>query len=323
MISQHLTNHFQNRELNSDSTMHVVAVCTNPSRNQSRLRLFRQFVREMEATANVILYVVEGQFGDRAFEVTDALNPRHLQVHLESEIWVKENLINLGVRYLLPRNWKYLTWSDGDVSFRDSGWALEAIHQLQTYNVLQPWQQCLDLGPHGNVMQVHQSFGFIHQKGERKQEHCKQPYTYAHSGFAWSCTRYFWEMTGGLFELAPLGSADHHMAWAMIGRCMSTIHGKMHPEFFAAIQEWQRKAKKACATDVGFSGGRLEHHFHGPKKRRYYRERWQILIDHDFNPKLDLEHDAQGVLRLVGKPQLEKAIRDYNRARLEDSIEQY
>lgn len=319
----HLMSHHKHKDLKTDSTMHVVAVCTNPSRNQSRYRLFREFVREMESSPNVELHIVEGAFGDRHFEVTEECNPNHLQVRLQSEIWIKENLINLGVKHLLPTNWKYLSWVDGDVGFRNKdGWALEAIHQLQTFNVLQPWQQCVDLGPHGNIMQTFNSFGYIHQRGDKKQRHKGEPYIYAHSGFAWSCNRYFWEQVGGLFDRAVLGSADHHMAWAMIGQTMSTIHGKMGKDFFDAILEWQRKAIKACAGDVGYSAGRLEHHFHGPKGRRYYRERWQILVDHQFNPIHDLEYDAQGVLRLVGKPGLEVAIRKYNRSRMEDSIEQ-
>ena len=128
-------------------------------------------------------------------------------------------------------------------------------------------------------------------------------------------------MVGGLIDVAILGSADHHMAWAMVCEVESTIHRKMHPAFFRLCREWQDRAVRVTHKQVGFVPGRIEHGFHGPKKRRYYRERWQILIDHGFNPDQDLVHDDQGLVQLVGKPDLEQAIRVYNRSRAEDSIE--
>jgi hypothetical protein len=57
-------------------------------------------------------------------------------------------------------------------------------------------------------------------------------------------------------------------------------------------------------------------------KRRFYKERWKLLVEHGFDPVKDLMRDAQGVIQLVGKPKLEQAIRQYNRSRYEDSIEE-
>src|SRR6185295_6285399 len=104
------------------------------------------------------LYVVEIAFADRHFEVTSSTNPRHLQLRTSHELWHKENMVNLGVRHLLPRDWKYMAWVDGDVSFNNPNWALETIHALQHYKIVQPWSECVDLGPKGNVMRTHTSF---------------------------------------------------------------------------------------------------------------------------------------------------------------------
>lgn len=277
----------------------------------------------MLATPRVKLYTVESAFGDRHHEVTSSSNPNHLQVRTKSEIWTKENMLNLGVRNLLPRDWKYVAWVDCDVFFRDPNWALETIHQLQHFPIVQPWQQCADLGPHGNISATFSSFGYLHQRGVKKQRWSTEPYAYGHSGFAWACRRDFWENTHGLIDWCILGSADHHMAWAMIGEVNDTIHGKMNPDFFRRCNEWQSTAVRISHKQVGFTPGRIEHQFHGPKRRRKYRERWQILIDHNFQPDKDIMYDQQGLLQLVGKPELEHAIHLYNKERLEDSIEEY
>ena len=160
---------------------------------------------------------------------------------------------------------------DADVFFRDENWAQETIHQLQHFPVVQPWTDCLDLGPLGNVFQHFKSFGYQHQRRIPKQKWPGDYHQYAHTGYAWACTRSFWESVGGLVDFAILGSADHHMGFAMIGEVEDTIHGKMGKNFFRRLQEWQRRAMRVTHGEVGFVSGRIEHMFHGPKKRRYYR----------------------------------------------------
>lgn len=319
-MNGHIVNHINHHDLVNDSTLHVIGVCSNPVRYHSRYRLFREWREAMEKTPNVKVHCVEAAFGDRHHEVTH--HGQDLQLRTRSEIWIKENMINLGVKHLLPRDWKYLAWVDADVFFRDPLWARETIHQLQHFAVVQPWSDCADLGPRGNISRHFKSFGAQHQKRKPKQMHPSQPYEYAHSGFAWACRRDFWEAVGGLMDFPILGSADHHMAFAMIGEVKNTIHKGMSPAFFRKCLEWQKRAVHVTHKEVGFVQGRIEHMFHGPKARRYYRERWQIVIAHAFDPDFDLTYDEAGVLQLIGKPSFEQAIRMYNRSRFEDSIEE-
>lgn len=316
----HLVNHIQNSQLINSNTLHVIGVVSNPMRFHSRYRIFREWMKAMENTPNVKLYIVETAFGDRDFEITEKNNPRHLRLHTNSHIWTKENTINLAARYLLPKDWKYVAWIDGDVFFDKEGWALETIHQLQHFNVVQPWSECLDLNFHGGVMQTFKSFGYVDQCGHRKQMHPNEPYTYAHSGMAWAVTRAFWEATCGLMDFSILGSADHHMAFGTIGNVVNTIHKGMHANFFKRCVEWQFRAIRFSGMEVGYVPGFIKHKFHGKKVNRKYRERWQILIHFKFDPDADLDYDTQGLYRLVGKPGLEKAIRHYMLERNEDEI---
>jgi hypothetical protein len=112
---------------------YVIAVITNPERFKIRPRLFSDFMERMKKYG-VNLYVVEGAFGDRDFEVTDPENPRHIRVRTDSELWYKENLINIGISRL-PSTWQYVAWIDGDIDFVRPDWMLETIHELQHHPV--------------------------------------------------------------------------------------------------------------------------------------------------------------------------------------------
>lgn len=319
----HLTEQIKHHELTCHNVLHVVGVVSNPIRYRSRYRIFRKWYEEMQNTKNVKVYVVEVAYGDRQFEVTESGNKMHLQLRSKQEIWLKEGMINLGVKYLLPRDWKYMSWCDTDIHFCDPHWAQEALHQMQFFDVIQPWQDCLDLGFHGNVLQHFQSFCYVHRLGVPKQKHPSQQYKYAHSGFSWCVTRRFWEMIEKLIDFAILGSGDHHAAFALINEVAGTIHHKAHPNFHKLIHAWALKAYRACHGRVGFVPTRIEHYFHGKKASRKYRERWAIPIKHDYDPINDLTYDEQGLPLLIGKPGLLQDCHEYMVDRNEDEITPY
>lgn len=328
----HINHQIENSELRHEQPLYVIGVCSNPVRFHSRYRIAREWIQHMLNTPHVHLCIVEAAFGDRHHEITHrepAPNLSMLQVRTRSEAWIKENMINLGFRHLVPHNAKYIAWIDMDVFFPDHKWALETMHQLQHFEVVQPWSDALDLGHHGTVLQHFKSFGYQHQRRVPKQMHPSQKsYQYAHTGFAWAARRSFMESMlgaggpGPLMDWPILGSADHHMAFAMIGEVKNTIHRGMSPAFFRKCFEWQDRAVRMTHKEVGFVPTRVEHRFHGPKKRRYYRERWEIILGDKYNPDTNLHYDSQGVLSIVGNHKLEHEIRRYNRSRMEDSIEE-
>lgn len=326
-MNRHLENHINRHDLRSDNTLYVIGVISNPARFHSRYRLAREWIKRLEATPNVQLCMVECAFGDRHHEVTESDNPWHLQLRSKSEIWIKENMINLGVKHLLPKDWKYVAWVDCDVEFRNPHWALDTIHQLQHYPIVQPWQSASNLGPTGGVMKSFESVGFkVHKHGvaihRDKKKYTGDPYTFGHCGYAWACTRRFWENVQGLIDFAILGSGDHHMALGCRGYYSHSVHSAMKGPFMDLCHAWQTRAMQMTHGIIGHTIGRIEHHFHGPMERRNYVGRWEILIRHDFNPVVDLRRDEQGLIQLAGKPHLEHDIRMYNRNRFEDSNEE-
>lgn len=306
----------------------IVAVVSNPQRYHARYELFHRFRRHMEQSG-VNLMVVEGAFGERPHEITEHGNPRHVQVRLTEEMWHKESLINLGVSRI-PSDWKYVAWIDADVGFLREDWATETVHQLQHYDVIQMFEHAIDLGPEGEPMACYDSFMSCWQKGKPRYtpspdgdpyyEAPKGPYW--HSGFAWAARRDAWNAMGGLMDWPILGSADHHMAWALIGEVESTYPGSVSESYLRRLKTWQDRVSVGIRRNVGYMPGTIQHHWHGKKKDRRYRERWSVLKEHQYDPDQDIQRDWQGVYTLSHKGErMRNDLRAYFRQRNEDSID--
>ncbi len=326
-MNNHLVSHIKNPGLASGQPLHVIGVIQNTVRYHSRYRLFRQWAKEMAATSGVVLHVVEAVYGDRHPECAPENGEyNYHKVHIHSEIWLKENLINIAVKNLLPSDWKYMAWIDCDVHFRNPDWANASVQQLQHYNIIQPWQSASDLDFHGNVMNTWTSFGSLCAKGlpmYHDKTRCEQGYAYGHTGYAVACTRYFYENVIKLADFNIVGAGDHLMLWACVNKVDSTMPKHISRGYRAMCEDWQRLAYRACAGMVGFTPGRLEHHWHGKKSGRQYWNRWDILTRNYYDPHTDIAYDSQGVVVLCGKNkyQIEHGIMKYNRHRGEDGID--
>jgi hypothetical protein len=55
---------------------------------------------------------------------------KHIKVSTDSKVWVKENLINLGIKSL-PDDWNFVAWVDADITFLNQNWVRETKEKLQ------------------------------------------------------------------------------------------------------------------------------------------------------------------------------------------------
>jgi hypothetical protein len=263
-------------------------------------------------------WIIEATFGNREPEVAEPNNPHHIVVRCDDEIWLKEAMINKAIQYL-PHDWKYVMWLDADVEFTRSDWVMETIHALQHYPTVQPFSHAIDLGPRHESLETHTGFAFQYVNG--------QPYTqgygtFWHPGYAWAWRRDAWEAVGGMIDRAVCGAADHHMALSLIGKAPYSIPGNVHPNYSKMVYDWQYLAETTLHRNLGYVPGTILHHFHGSKKKRNYVGRWNIIVDNQFDPQVDLIRDWQGMLTLAGnKPKLRDDLRAYMRSRDEDGNE--
>jgi len=279
-----------------DDTLHVIMVVSNPCLYERRYELARRFIQHMTTQSWVTLYVVELCYQGQSFQVIDSLNPRHLALYTDTiaPLWHKENMINIGVRRLLPPMWRAMAWIDADIHFCDSNWAMNTLKILNgTRDVVQIFQTCLDLGS-GNQSIINRftSAGYIHDQNGLSP-------SFGHPGFAWACNRLAFERMEGLFDKAILGSGDNIMLHCLLGKSEKCIHPDYSPGYKQTIVDFQNKVQ---GLTFGYVPGTIKHSFHGDKKNRRYTDRWQILIRHHFCPFLHIEYDeSSGIIQPTKK----------------------
>lgn len=271
-----------------EDKLNVIMVVSNACKFHKRWQLAREFTERMLANPDVVLYTVELAYGDEAHRVTDAGNPRHLQLRTPVPLWHKENCIDIGVRKLLPPDWKAFAWVDADIEFMSPTWASDTLKILNgAKDIVQPFSHCIDMDAQGRPMSLFCSFGFQYETTKR---YVKSGPSFWHPGWACAMTRQHYEKVG-VFQHAILGAGDNHMMQAIIGQ--TGANPGIHPEYARMLEEYM---SRVVDVRLGYVPCVIRHYFHGSKKNRRYMERWKILVKHQYNPYTDVALDDQGVL---------------------------
>lgn len=278
--------------------LYVVATVSNPRRYRSRYDLYRKFAQHVK-DSGAELYTVELAFGQRPHVVTEASNPQHLQLRTPYELWHKENSLSLLVSRL-PSDWKYVAWVDADVTFARPDWVGETIQMLQHHMVVQMFSEAIDMSPSFEMLQRHIGFMKCYRDGGPVETHYDIGYANRsvtrvtnpwHPGFAWAMRREAYDALGGLIDFGILGAGDTHMARSLVGQAQYSHHPSMNLNYSKMIFDWQARAEKYVRRNVGYVDGIVLHHWHGKKRDRRYKDRWKILVEHDFDPRRDLKRD--------------------------------
>jgi hypothetical protein len=347
--------------------LYVVTAIYNPIRFKSRWKRYERFAAHVKASGG-ILVTVEASFGERHHALSEGTDHRHIsipqralgseidltddfrltrtthphqyiQVQTKDELWIKENLINIGISRL-PHDWKYVAWVDADVMFARPNWVGETIHQLQHYKIVQMFSEAQDVGPRYASISTARGFMHCYIKGVPRPRNPQKTggYYYGvggagksspilwHPGFAWAARREAINELGGLVDFGMMGAADNHMAHALIGKVDESYHPDVHPRYKGRLLEWQNRAERYIRRNVGYVSGLLIHYWHGRKVDRRYWDRWKVIVENKFNPDVDLKYDWQGLNQLVDRGtarslKLRDDARKHYRSRNEDSIE--
>lgn len=299
------------------SKVHVLTSYFNPVRYKSRLKNHKKWLRYWKRSG-IEPWVVEVQLGNRKFEATEKDNPHHLQLRSLNEIWHKEAALGL-LAQRLPRDWQVAFFSDNDVVSLQKGikWLGDIWHAHQSYEIVQPFQSALDIGPHGQTLHKHDSFAYCWIAGK---EFSRQ-YGGWHPGYGISFTKKAYNAIGGYqsIDFAILGSGDDHLMKALIGRAKDSLPTGLHPEYRRLIMDLEEQCKET-KIDLGYVPHTIKHYWGGPKAARRYWSRWDILKKHQFSPIGDLKRDWQGLWQLNDRAiGLRDDIRKYFRLRREDS----
>lgn len=294
-------------------TLYVILPYFNFCGFKRRRSLFIDFVKQIQGEKGIRIVVSEalgpdplpnmGTFGHFGFET-------------DSPIWLKENLINMAIRRL-PKDWKYVAWIDADITFLNQNWVRDTITELKSYDIVQMFQTCVNLGSKNEALKIDKSFGYMHRDSGTPYV-ASARYGFWHPGYAWACTRKAWLQMDGLIEWAILGSGDRHMCLAWIGRVKDSAPGTIHPNYLAWLEEYELMCK---GLEVSYVEGTILHHWHGRLEDRKYRERWDILTKNKFNPMTDIGQTESGLVQLSNSGRrLEKELLVYFVGRREDFV---
>jgi hypothetical protein len=226
-------------------------------------------------------------------------------------------MINIGIRKLLPANWKAVAWIDADIEFESPTWALDTLKILNgSKDIVQLFSHCVDMNKHGEAMNVFPSFGFQYTK---QLPYSKKPVNFWHPGYAWACTRKTYDRIGGLYEDAILGSGDNIMALSIIQKAKYAINEQYSEEYRNSIFEYEKKTK---LLRIGYVPGLIRHYYHGSKKNRNYGNRWKILVDNEYNPTTHITRDENGIIIPTNEcpKELLTGIVDYFKSRNDDEM---
>jgi hypothetical protein len=245
----------------------------------------------MENEENIILYLVELAYGNQHFYLTEKGNPRHLQLRGKTPIWHKENMINIGVKKLLPKNWKAVAWIDADIELENPSWASDTLKVLNgSRDIVQLFSHALDLNKEEETMSIFPSFGYQYTK---KAKYGRSGLNMWHPGYAWACTRKAYEKMGGLYETSILGAGDHNMSFSLIRNSQKSLNQSVTDDYKNSVKSFEKRVR---LLRLGYVPGIIRHYFHGSKKNRKYGERWQILVQHAYEPSKHITKNSDGLL---------------------------
>ena len=276
-----------------------------------RRQLFIDFVKRIENCRSIRIVVAEC----RGPSPLPKLNVwKHIRCVSESDIWIKESLVNAAVRRL-PKDWEKMAWVDADITFLNENWVDDTMHALNSVDVVQMFHSAIHLGPTGDILKRDKGFAFM-AKGSGTPYMKNDKYGYWHPGYAWACTHKAWAKMDGLIDWAILGSADRHMAMALIGKAQDSAPGNVHKNYSKLLLDFQNRVRH---LKLSWVDGTIVHHWHGSLENRRYRERWDILTKLKYDPFSDVGLTCSGVVQLTESGErLRKPIEEYFLARAED-----
>ena len=290
--------------------LYVVLPYFNYCGFKRRQELFIKFVHEIQNVKGVRIVVSE-LVGPAPLPKLPVWN--HIKNRSDSPVWMKEKLVNVGIKNL-PEDWNYAAWIDADITFLNPDWVQDTIDALQANNIVQMFRTAVNLGPNNEAIKIDKGFGYMHADSGTPYVKTDK-YGYWHPGYAWACTRKaFRTMGSSLLDWAILGSGDRHMAMAWIGRVLDSCPGNIHMNYKIMLMEYQHKCQN---FKLSYVPGTILHHWHGRFEDRKYKERWEVLVRHAFDPIKDVTMSLR--LTPSGK-RMEKDLKAYFEGRREDFV---
>jgi hypothetical protein len=296
----------------------IALVCCyfNPCNYYSRFLNFILFLESFKKY-KVNLVVVEAYSTNSKYRI-DKLHENVISVRTDEIYWMKENLLNIGIKFLLDYDIKNIGWVDCDVLVNDPIFLEKTIASLEKNKVVHLFSECKQWisdteyknktsvcklsQQHNNLLTL-----LIHRLGD-------VGYGYAYNSDILRKVL--------LYDKAIVGTGD----WLNLLGCIKI---KNHEElmndrffigtsrgFFNSYITWQRHMSKQVNSNIGFVETSFEILNHGNEINRNYVNRETILKKFGYEPVQHLIES--GSTYKLQNQKLADAISEYFISRNED-----
>lgn len=307
----------------NDDPFWVITCYFNPQNHKLRRQNYFHFYKNLRQQ-NVQCLTVELNHEDK-FLLKDH-STIHVPIkHTTSQMWHKENLLNIGLKHL-PPSCKYVCWLDCDIIFKDDLWKDKCIQSLQKYKMIQPFSTIHFLKENDDVLGFNiksktnlkpaKSYVKYFLEDNHEQDLIGSSNLFkGHPGYGWACHKYILDQLDGFYDKCIIGLSDIIMAAGFVHNPikMNSIPDGSEPnwesngwseELWNDIREYQRKSSYLIKGQVGYVQGDILHIYHGPYNKKFYMSStWDLK---DFDPKTDLYYFQNGLLEFTNAGKLKR-----------------
>lgn len=278
--------------------MEVVTCHFNPQGYKKPVENYWRFRVDIEKVAT--LHTIELSFNGE-FDIPDAT---HICGTRQNVMWQKERLLNLLVASL-PQSVKSVAWIDADLLFLSHTWFKQAEAALQVAPVIQLFEHVHFLNPIGNIVRTNPSF--VKRLAMNADGLCSP-------GGAWAARREVFP----LYDQAILGGGDKMQveAWR---RGWSKLMEHLNSEWIDSWIDFCQRGTTLVEGRMAHIRGDILHLWHGSRENRQYDSRWSILTGSDYDPKVDIALDDNGLWKWNSdKADMHELVARYFEERQED-----
>lgn len=289
-----------NLDSKSRPTDLIVVTCYfNPQSYHSRRVNYERFASALQ-DRGIPLLTIECALGERPFELSDG--PASIRVRAQSVLWHKERLINIAIKKA-SLSFTKIAWVDADVLFEDPSWFWRASEALETWPVIQLFDEVVRLPRNTqSYSSEHPSWTSFAARSQRSPGcHLHGWFRHGHTGYAWAASREV--LQNGLYEMCISGGNDHLMAHAFVGdwhsRCIDGLVG-LGSALHISFRRWARSIQDYTRGRLGYVDGRILHLWHGEDRNRTYYAWSEQLKNLRLRPDTDLCSNESGCLEWTG-----------------------
>jgi hypothetical protein len=296
----------------------------NPCGYKRRYRNYMAF-RESSKKQGLKLVTVELALNNDKHRLTE--DDADIMIHVKSNsvLWHKENLINIGLNYLLQNkvDCKYMCWLDCDLIFDNNNWIEETKKLLDKYSLVQPFEVVWDMDLTNKVLRKSSGYGRLCKRAssQKKQHKTKTSATW---GFGWAVKTSFLQSTNGLYEHNVVGGYDSLMKFAF---GLQELDNFMQSDRISEphrdhLLSYINRCPKITVSDVHCTTGVIRHMWHGSKENRQYKSRHKMLFENNYDPNLHIIYNNYGCLEWSDRApsKLKSQIEKYFSKRKEDEL---